>query len=144
MSDEEEDEQRRLTEGGISKGSSWSGWSSLWKQREDYHDENEPEEEIEKIQENIIFRVSGDSQCSIGELAPHCPMNSGAARISNSPSPKDIRLLHDFVEDIEKEQDELNKPKEDKVKFYINFFFFCKKIYQLNIYSFYKHCNDRL
>lgn len=51
------------------------------------------------------------------ELAPHSAMNAGVGRIIESPSPQDIRLLHEFVEDIEKEQDDHErwKPREEEV-----------------------------
>lgn len=48
------------------------------------------------------------------ELAPHSAMNVGAGRV-DSPSPQDIRLLHDLVEDLSKEQDEKNKPQAEQV-----------------------------
>lgn len=48
------------------------------------------------------------------ELAPHSAMSVGAGRV-DSPSPQDIRLLHDLVEDLSKEQDEKNKPRAEQV-----------------------------
>jgi len=48
------------------------------------------------------------------ELAPHSAMSVGAGRV-DSPSPQDIRLLHDLVEDLSKEQEEKNKPRTEQV-----------------------------
>lgn len=49
------------------------------------------------------------------ELAPHSTMSVGAGRV-DSPSPQDIRLLHDLVEDLSKEQEEKNgKPRAEQV-----------------------------
>lgn len=48
------------------------------------------------------------------ELAPHSAMSVGAGRV-DSPSPQDIRLLSDLVEDLSKEQDEKNKPRAEQV-----------------------------
>ncbi|EZA61480.1 Potassium voltage-gated channel subfamily H member [Ooceraea biroi] len=48
------------------------------------------------------------------ELAPHSAMSVGAGRV-DSPSPQDIRLLHDLVEDLSKEEDEKsNKPRAEQ------------------------------
>ncbi|KZC08649.1 Potassium voltage-gated channel subfamily H member 7 [Dufourea novaeangliae] len=47
------------------------------------------------------------------ELAPHSAMSVGAGRV-DSPSPQDIRLLHDLVEDLAKEQDEKTKPRAEQ------------------------------
>lgn len=48
------------------------------------------------------------------ELAPHSAMSVGAGRV-DSPSPQDIRLLHDLVEDLSKEQDDKDKPRAEQV-----------------------------
>lgn len=48
------------------------------------------------------------------ELAPHSAMSVGAGRV-DSPSPQDIRLLHDLVEDLTKEQEEKIKPRAEQV-----------------------------
>lgn len=65
--------------------------------------EEEGEEEVEE--------EAGNS-C---ELAPHSAMSVGAGRV-DSPSPQDIRLLHDLVEDLSKEQEEKNgKPRAEQV-----------------------------
>lgn len=52
------------------------------------------------------------------ELAPHSAMSVGAGRV-DSPSPQDIRLLHDLVEDLAKEQDEKAKPRAEQVSHYV-------------------------
>lgn len=51
------------------------------------------------------------------ELAPHSAMSVGAGRV-DSPSPQDIRLLHDLVEDLSKEQDEKNRPRTEQVSYF--------------------------
>ncbi|OAD54978.1 hypothetical protein WN48_05858 [Eufriesea mexicana] len=48
------------------------------------------------------------------ELAPHSAMSAGAGRI-DSPSPQDIRLLHDLVEDLAKEQEEKIRPRAEQL-----------------------------
>lgn len=48
------------------------------------------------------------------ELAPHSAMSAGAGRV-DSPSPQDIRLLHDLVEDLAKEQEEKIRPRAEQV-----------------------------
>lgn len=67
----------------------------------------ENEEEAEEEEE-------GEGTVDSCELAPHSAMSVGAGRV-DSPSPQDIRLLHDLVEDLSKEQDEKNKPRADQV-----------------------------
>ncbi|CAL7945562.1 unnamed protein product [Xylocopa violacea] len=47
------------------------------------------------------------------ELAPHSAMSVGAGRV-DSPSPQDIRLLHDLVEDLTKEQEEKIRPRAEQ------------------------------
>lgn len=64
------------------------------------------EEDSEKGTEGEV----GDS-C---ELAPHSAMSVGAGRV-DSPSPQDIRLLHDLVEDLTKEQEEKIRPRAEQV-----------------------------
>lgn len=51
------------------------------------------------------------------ELAPHSAMSVGAGRV-DSPSPQDIRLLNDLVEDLSKEQEEKDKPRAEQVSHY--------------------------
>jgi len=68
-------------------------------------EEGEEEEEEEEEEEGTV------DSC---ELAPHSAMSVGAGRV-DSPSPQDIRLLHDLVEDLSKEQDEKNKPRAEQV-----------------------------
>lgn len=128
MSDEEE--LWRLTEGG-NRRNSWSSWSSGWKlkdqnESDDYDDYEEREsEKVQKeereqeqelvgveVKKNKVLVVESTSGC---ELAPHSAMNAGAGRVSDSPSPQDIRLLHELVEDIEK-CDEQSKPREERVR----------------------------
>ena len=65
----------------------------------------EEEEEEEEEEEGTV------DSC---ELAPHSAMSVGAGRV-DSPSPQDIRLLQDLVEDLSKEQDEKNKPRAEQV-----------------------------
>ncbi|KYQ59656.1 Potassium voltage-gated channel subfamily H member 7 [Trachymyrmex zeteki] len=67
----------------------------------------ENEEEAEEEEE-------GEGTVDSCELAPHSAMSVGAGRV-DSPSPQDIRLLHDLVEDLSKEQDEKNKPRADQL-----------------------------
>lgn len=59
-------------------------------------------------------RVSDDETADSCELAPHSAMSVGAGRV-DSPSPQDIRLLHDLVEDLAKEQEEKIKPRAEQV-----------------------------
>lgn len=49
------------------------------------------------------------------ELAPQGEMSVGAGRV-DSPSPQDIRLLHDLVEDLAKDQDDKSKPLTEQVR----------------------------
>lgn len=53
------------------------------------------------------------------ELAPHSAMSVGAGRV-DSPSPQDIRLLHDLVEDLSKEQED-KKPRAEQVSYTVIF-----------------------
>lgn len=50
------------------------------------------------------------------ELAPHSAMIAGAGRL-DSPSPQDIRLLHDLVEDLTKEHEDGSRPRAEQVRF---------------------------
>lgn len=58
--------------------------------------------------------AEGEEAADSCELAPHSAMSVGAGRV-DSPSPQDIRLLHDLVEDLSKEQDEKGKPRSEQV-----------------------------
>ncbi|KAH0547485.1 hypothetical protein KQX54_019548 [Cotesia glomerata] len=129
MSDEE---LRRLTEGG-KLTNSWASWPD-WKLKEEEVDQEScdyddyPEYDYNQCQANSASG-SGSSDSASGkvekkklivdeskglcELAPHSAMNAGAGRVSDPPSPQDIRLLHEFVEDIEK-HDEHCKPREER------------------------------
>ncbi|XP_074107272.1 uncharacterized protein LOC141532714 [Cotesia typhae] len=146
MSDEE---LRRLTAGG-KLSNSWASWPD-WKLKEedvivvnqescDYDDY--PEFEYNQCHsqvnsgsdsasgskgENKKFIV--DESKGLCELAPHSAMNAGAGRVSDPPSPQDIRLLNEFVEDIEK-HDEHCKPHEERFSFtwLINTFINIKKM----------------
>lgn len=69
--------------------------------------EGEPEEEEEEAIDSC-------------ELAPHSAMSVGAGRV-DSPSPQDIRLLHDLVEDLSKEHEEKNKPRTEQVSHTVTF-----------------------
>lgn len=58
--------------------------------------------------------AEGEEAADSCELAPHSAMSVGAGRV-DSPSPQDIRLLHDLVEDLSKEQDEKDTPRTEQV-----------------------------
>lgn len=93
------DDNRRISEGDWEWTLTKGCWDSDSVTSEAEEDENEEEEE------------AADS-C---ELAPHSAMSVGAGRV-DSPSPQDIRLLHDLVEDLSKEQEEKNgKPRAEQV-----------------------------
>lgn len=47
------------------------------------------------------------------ELAPHSGMNVGVGRVD--PSPQDIRVIHDIVEDLSKEQERKSKTQVKQV-----------------------------
>lgn len=129
MSDEE---LRRLTAGG-KLSNSWASWPD-WKLKEenvnDYDDYPEFEYNQCDSQVNSGSDSASDSRVEnkklivdeskgLCELAPHSAMNAGAGRVSDPPSPQDIRLLNEFVEDIEK-HDENYKPREERVRQLVN------------------------
>lgn len=58
--------------------------------------------------------AEGEEAADSCELAPHSAMSVGAGRV-DSPSPQDIRLLHDLVEDLSKEQDEKGRTRSEQV-----------------------------
>lgn len=58
--------------------------------------------------------TEGEEAADSCELAPHSAMSVGAGRV-DSPSPQDIRLLHDLVEDLAKEQEEKIRPRAEQV-----------------------------
>lgn len=90
-------------------GQEWTLRENYWERNRrssrtaDGAEKNEEEEEEEEQEEE----EAADS-C---ELAPHSAMSVGAGRV-DSPSPQDIRLLHDLVEDLSKEQEDKNRPLE--------------------------------
>lgn len=83
----------------------WTLRENYWEKNNRSHtadgEKNEEEEEEEEA-------------ADLCELAPHSAMSVGAGRV-DSPSPQDIRLLHDLVEDLSKEQEEKNKPRAEQV-----------------------------
>jgi len=104
-----EEEERKRGGGGGGGGGGGEGGKEEEEEGEE-EEEKEEEEEEEKEEEKEEEEGTVDS-C---ELAPHSAMSVGAGRV-DSPSPQDIRLLHDLVEDLSKEQDEKNKPRAEQV-----------------------------
>lgn len=85
-----------------------------WTLRENYWEKNsrsrtaDGEEDEEEEDEE-------EEAADLCELAPHSAMSVGAGRV-DSPSPQDIRLLHDLVEDLSKEQeDRSDRPRAEQV-----------------------------
>jgi len=96
------DDDGRVTDGD----QQWTLDNGCWESDSERSARPGQEEEEEEEEEE-----AGDP-C---ELAPHSAMSVGAGRV-DSPSPQDIRLLHDLVEDLSKEQDEKNnKPRAEQV-----------------------------
>lgn len=93
------DDGRRVSAGSRE----WTLRKGYWKNDSE---RSAAEEEEEEEEEEAV------DSC---ELAPHSAMSVGAGRV-DSPSPQDIRLLHDLVEDLSKEQEEKNnKPRAEQV-----------------------------
>lgn len=139
MSDADEERVNEHPERQENDQTSWTGWlgSKPWWQEE--NEEYQEEEKLYNTREETHEKEEGASRLprSISalrksrgeitsrpdiasepcELAPHSTMNLGAGRV-DSPSPQDIRLLHDLVEDLAKEQDEkTTKPRDEQVRF---------------------------
>ena len=133
MSDADEERVNEHEEREEVDQSSWSGWlgSKPWWQDEEEEEEAEEGEGIAVGAAALArtgsfssgrFRNSrncyvnaNETASELCELAPHSTMNLGAGRVE-SPSPQDIRLLHDLVEDLSKEQDEKNRPRTEQVR----------------------------
>lgn len=81
----------------------WTLIKGCWDSDSERSAAREEEEREQKEEEEAV------DSC---ELAPHSAMSVGAGRV-DSPSPQDIRLLQDLVEDLSKEQDE--KPRAEQV-----------------------------
>ncbi|KAF3430691.1 hypothetical protein E2986_12230 [Frieseomelitta varia] len=71
-----------------------------WSHKDQWEDDSERDTEGEEVADSC-------------ELAPHSAMSVGAGRV-DSPSPQDIRLLHDLVEDLTKEQEEKIRPRAEQ------------------------------
>lgn len=64
------------------------------------------------------FRELGDCrEPRVADVAPRTVGGAADPRARDSPcSPQDIRLLHELVEDLTKEQDEKAKPRAEQVR----------------------------
>nr|KAF7437972.1 hypothetical protein H0235_000363 [Vespula pensylvanica] len=85
-------------------------------EEEEEKEEEEKEEEKEEEDEEEDSDRGGEEGEALDscELAPHSAMSVGAGRV-DSPSPQDIRLLHDLVEDLAKEQEEKIRPRAEQI-----------------------------
>ncbi|KAK9293663.1 hypothetical protein QLX08_011451 [Tetragonisca angustula] len=77
-----------------------------WSHKDQWEDDSERDTEGEEAADSC-------------ELAPHSAMSVGAGRV-DSPSPQDIRLLHDLVEDLAKEQEEKIRPRAEQVSHFLH------------------------
>ena len=89
----------------------------------EFYDKEEEEEEEDKVFVDENYSSSDDSE--ICELAPRiCMINSGVGTIeldnNISPSPQDIVVLQEIVDDLSKDQDDvISRPRSEEVKLFI-------------------------
>ncbi|KAF7417676.1 hypothetical protein HZH68_000329 [Vespula germanica] len=82
-------------------------------EEEEGEEKKEEKEEEDEEEDSDRGGEEGEALDSC-ELAPHSAMSVGAGRV-DSPSPQDIRLLHDLVEDLAKEQEEKIRPRAEQI-----------------------------